>query len=175
MQNGMRVNMGSSASSLTAEDSIAKLPRHHGGHGGHEAHNYSKQDLASVSPVSSVVASSILQRDLRAVRRNRALRERQRRSERHHRLHPFAAARHVEPHEQMRFRVHTNADAVVLSQLVHRQRIDGRRDGSGVVEDRSVERASDTPPVLRVYQEQIAIAEAVVEIPAQTMRSAKRW
>jgi len=75
----------------------------------------------------------------------------------------------------MRFRVHTNADAVVLSQLVHRQRIDGRRDGSGVVEDRSVERASDTPPVLRVYQEQIAIAEAVVEIPAQTMRSAKRW
>src|SRR6267378_931218 len=114
-------------------------------------------------------------RDLWNVRRNRALRERQRWSERHRRLHPFTAARHVQPHEQMRFRVHTNTDAVVFSQPVHRQRRDRRRDRSGVVENRAVERASEAPAVLRVYQEQIAIAEAVVQIPAEAMRSAKRW
>src|SRR3989442_1448783 len=175
MQNGMRVNMGFSSSSL--------IRRQHCEITLATTEDTEDRRLAIIQnriwpprpPCPLWWRVSILQRDLRDVRRNRALRERQRRSERHHRLHPFAAARHVEPHEQMRFRVHTNADAVVLSQLVHRQRIDGRRDGSGVVEDRSVERASDTPPVLRVYQEQIAIAEAVVEIPAQTMRSAKRW
>src|SRR3989449_8876519 len=46
---------------LSPLESVAKLPRHHGGHGGQEVQTCPKQDFSSASPVSSVVESLILQ------------------------------------------------------------------------------------------------------------------